>query len=124
MQPRSSAPGKALLGLVPLAFALSLAACDRSGQLPEVETARVPALVIHGGAGTLLRENISEQEEREYNEALAAALEAGYSVLTAGGSAVDAVETTLRLMEDSPLFNAGKGAPFPAGRASWVYWES
>ena len=93
---------------------LGLAACDRTGQPPEVETARVPALVIHGGAGTLLRENISEQEEREYNEALAAALEAGYSVLTAGGSAVDAVETTLRLMEDSPLFNAGKGAVFTA----------
>jgi L-asparaginase / beta-aspartyl-peptidase len=70
------------------------------------------ALVIHGGAGTILRENMDEETEAKYRAKLTEALHVGRDVLAKGGSAVDAVEATIRLMEDSPLFNAGKGAVF------------
>lgn len=70
------------------------------------------ALVIHGGGGVMSRENMTDELEAEYRAALAEALEAGYEVLDTGGSAVDAVEAAILVMEDSPLFNAGKGATF------------
>jgi len=67
-------------------------------------------LVIHGGAGIVLRENISPQLEAEYRAKLTEARDAGYAVLERGGSALDAVIAAVIIMEDSPLFNAGKGA--------------
>jgi len=70
------------------------------------------ALVIHGGAGTIRREDMTPEKEAAYREALAAALRTGEAVLADGGSSLDAVEAAIRLMEDSPLFNAGKGAVF------------
>ncbi|MCA1761415.1 MAG: isoaspartyl peptidase/L-asparaginase, partial [Flavobacteriales bacterium] len=69
-----------------------------------------PALVIHGGAGTIERGMLSDSLEREIKSALQEALDAGYRVLNDGGTAVDAVETTLMVLEDSPHFNAGKGS--------------
>ncbi len=69
-------------------------------------------LVVHGGAGNIHPEQMTEAMEGEYKEALLAALEAGETVLQAGGSAVDAVETAVRLMEDAAVFNAGRGAVF------------
>lgn len=69
-------------------------------------------LVIHGGAGTISRENMSPEKEAAYSEALTAALQTGYIVLENGGSSLDAVEAAIKVMEDSPLFNAGKGAVF------------
>jgi len=69
-------------------------------------------LVIHGGAGTINRKNMTEEREREYRAALEQALRTGQAVLAKGGSSLDAVEATVRFMEDSPLFNAGKGAVF------------
>lgn len=69
-------------------------------------------LVIHGGAGTITRASLSPEKEKAYHEALTAALEAGYDTLKKGGTAMDAVEKAIRLMEDSPLFNAGKGSVF------------
>lgn len=69
-------------------------------------------LVIHGGAGTILKKNMTPEKEKAYQSALQQALEAGYAILSKGGSAVDAVETAVRVMEDCPLFNAGKGAVF------------
>jgi beta-aspartyl-peptidase (threonine type) len=72
------------------------------------------ALVIHGGAGTILRKNMTPEVEAQYREKLTEALNTGYQILLKGGSSVDAVEATLRVMEDSPLFNAGKGAVFTA----------
>jgi beta-aspartyl-peptidase (threonine type) len=69
-------------------------------------------LVIHGGAGTITRQNMSPDKEKAYNEALNKALKAGYIVLKKGGTSLDAVEAAIRSMEDSPLFNAGKGAVF------------
>ncbi|MEO5602919.1 MAG: isoaspartyl peptidase/L-asparaginase [Cyclobacteriaceae bacterium] len=70
------------------------------------------ALVIHGGAGTIRREEMSPEREKAYHVALKQALEAGYTVLENGGTSVDAVVTSISIMEDSPLFNAGKGAVF------------
>src|SRR5687768_7907755 len=69
-------------------------------------------LVIHGGAGTITRQNMTPEKEKAYHEALNQALQAGYAVLKKGGTSLDAVEATIRMMEDSPLFNAGKGAVF------------
>jgi L-asparaginase / beta-aspartyl-peptidase len=69
-------------------------------------------LVIHGGAGTITRAGMTPETERQYREALEHALLAGHEVLARGGSALDAVEAAIRPMEDSPLFNAGKGAVF------------
>jgi beta-aspartyl-peptidase (threonine type) len=70
------------------------------------------ALVIHGGAGTILREKMSPEHEAEIRGALEEALAAGYRILSRGGSSLDAVEAAVVVMEDSPLFNAGKGAVF------------
>jgi beta-aspartyl-peptidase (threonine type) len=72
------------------------------------------ALAIHGGAGTVERESLSSDRERAYRAGLSAALEAGAAVLRRGGSSLDAVEATMRLLEDDPLFNAGRGAVFTA----------
>ena len=69
-------------------------------------------LVIHGGAGTITRKNMSTEKEAEYISKLTAALKTGYAILEIGGSSIDAVEATIKVMEDSPLFNAGKGAVF------------
>ncbi len=70
------------------------------------------AIVIHGGAGTILKENMSPELEKQYTEKLNEALEAGYKILQDGGTSISAVETTIKILEDSPLFNAGKGAVF------------
>jgi len=67
-------------------------------------------LVIHGGAGTILRSDLTPELEAEYRVALQAALDAGYSILDSGGTSLDAVVAAIRVLEDSPLFNAGKGA--------------
>lgn len=69
-------------------------------------------LVIHGGAGTILRKNMTPEKETAYQEKLIEVLQKGYEILENGGSALDAVEACIHIMEDSPLFNAGKGAVF------------
>lgn len=69
-------------------------------------------LVVHGGAGTILRKSMTPEKEAQYRAGLEAALKKGYEVLEAGGSSVDAVESAIRILEDNPLFNAGKGAVF------------
>ena len=70
------------------------------------------AIVIHGGAGGITRENITPELDKEYRAGLLVALNTGKKVLADGGSALDAVEQAIRTMEDNPLFNAGKGAVF------------
>ena len=69
-------------------------------------------LVIHGGAGTILKKNMTAEKEQAYIQALTKALQEGYAVIKTGGSSLDAVEAAIHVMEDSPLFNAGKGAVF------------
>ncbi|SDX99524.1 isoaspartyl peptidase/L-asparaginase family protein [Nitrosomonas sp. Nm33] len=69
-------------------------------------------LVIHGGAGTIIRSKLTTERKQAYTEALAQSLIAGYAILAAGGSSIDAVIAAIVVMEDSPLFNAGKGSVF------------
>jgi beta-aspartyl-peptidase (threonine type) len=70
------------------------------------------ALALHGGAGTIARASLSPEAELHYRAALQAALDTGYGILLRGGAALDAVEATVRSLEDCPLFNAGCGAVF------------
>ncbi len=72
------------------------------------------ALAIHGGAGVIRRGDLSREKEAAYRASLAAALEAGANILRAGGSSLDAVEATIKVLEDDPRFNAGRGAVFTA----------
>lgn len=69
-------------------------------------------LVIHGGAGTIERDRITPEQDSAIRAALTQALETGSAILDEGGSALDAVEATLRVLEDDPHFNAGRGAVF------------
>src|SRR5690606_31368274 len=69
-------------------------------------------IVIHGGAGTILKENMNDSLENAYKEKLKEAISTGYEILKNGGTSLEAVTHTINIMEDSPLFNAGKGAVF------------
>lgn len=69
-------------------------------------------LVIHGGAGTIRKADMTPEREQAYRETLEEALRTGHKLLQAGSSSLDAVEATIHVLEDSPLFNAGKGAVF------------
>ena len=69
-------------------------------------------LVIHGGAGTILQKNFTPEKEKAYREKLTEALNTGYQILEGGGTSIEAVVETIKIMENSPLFNAGKGAVF------------
>lgn len=97
---------------------LSLAAITAHAQ--DTPEATVPddeakiAIVIHGGAGYVPRESLSAEEEQAYRADLERAREAGYKVLADGGAALDAVQAAVRVLEESPRFNAGKGAVFNA----------
>ncbi len=90
-----------------LALGLNLLA-----QAPEAKSPRV--LVIHGGAGAIARARMTPDQEKAYRQGLERALAAGYEVLDKGGSSLDAVETAVRVLEDDPLFNAGRGAVLTA----------
>ena len=70
------------------------------------------AIVIHGGAGTILKKNMTPEDEVAYMAKLEEAIKVGYEILKNGGTSLDAVEKTINVMENSPLFNAGKGAVF------------
>lgn len=69
-------------------------------------------LVVHGGAGTILKSSMTPEKEKAYKTALEQALRAGYARLQSGGSSIDAVQAAINVLEDNPLFNAGKGAVF------------
>ena len=70
------------------------------------------AIIFHGGEGTVLKENMSDELEAEYKEKLQEAVKVGYTILKNVGTSQDAVLKTIQVTEESPLFNAGKGAVF------------
>ena len=102
--------------LLPLLLALT--ACGPTEPEPATDpepaapTPPAYALVIHGGAGTILKENMTDERAAAITAAMNAALDAGEAVLRDGGTALDAVEQTIWVLEDSPYFNAGRGAVF------------
>jgi len=99
--------------LIVWAVLLTCASMGEAAQ-PGSPPAATWALAIHGGAGVIQRGDLSPQKEVAYRAGLNAALAAGRKVLAAGGSSLDAVEATIRVLEDDPLFNAGRGAVFTA----------
>ncbi len=92
-------------------FALVCASMSVHTQAPSPSPT---ALVIHGGAGVIERSALSAADERAVRADLGRALDAGNAILTGGGSALDAVQAAIVVLEDSPRFNAGKGAVFDA----------
>jgi beta-aspartyl-peptidase (threonine type) len=86
----------------------------RVAQAEDAPPGRTWSLAIHGGAGVIERGSLTAERERAYRASLLGALDAGSAVLRRGGSSLDAVEATIRVLEDDPLFNAGRGAVFTA----------
>ncbi|WP_233583380.1 isoaspartyl peptidase/L-asparaginase family protein [Corallococcus sp. CA053C] len=112
---RSLLAGTALL-LAPLGCATSTQSAARDEAIlrmdapPQVKPKW--GLVIHGGAGVISRENLSPEREAAMRAVLTQALQAGHAVLAKGGKSLDAVTAAIHVLEDSPYFNAGKGAVF------------
>ena len=84
---------------------------QRSGDQPSMQTKNF-GLVVHGGAGTIERSKMTPEREREYRAGIERALSAGYEILKRGGSGLDATEAAVRVFEDDPHFNAGRGSVF------------
>ena len=86
------------------------------GEMKQLQGPQKPRLgfIIHGGAGVIKRGSLTPEREKQYRDKLEEALLAGYKALQSGKSSLDAVEIAIRMLEDSPLFNAGKGAVFTA----------
>ena len=104
----------------PILFALFLCiyACSTPSQesiataKAGIQKAPAYAIVIHGGAGTITKANMTDEKEKAFREKLNEALEVGETILKNGGTSADAVTQTIMVMENSPLFNSGKGAVF------------
>lgn len=92
--------------LFALLFAGETGAMDTKSDTPRI------VLVIHGGAGTMSKETMTPKREKEFKAKLSESLKKGYAALKAGKSSIDAVQAAINVLEDSPLFNAGKGAVF------------
>jgi beta-aspartyl-peptidase (threonine type) len=86
------------------------------GEVKQLQGPQNPRLgfIIHGGAGVITKGSLTPDMEKQYRAVLEQAVTAGYQALRSGKTSVDAVEIAIRIMEDSPLFNAGKGAVFNA----------
>lgn len=93
-----------------LFLSLLIALCCKQIETSDQTSTPTFGIVIHGGAGTILRANMTPEREAAYREVLAEAIQVGHTILKNGGSSQEAVEKTIHIMEDSPLFNAGKGA--------------
>ena len=100
---------KALLFLTILSISFG---CNTTSKKPEDKKVNEFAIIIHGGAGTILKKNMTPEKEAAYKAKLTEAIKVGYDILKNGGTSLDAVEKTIHVMENSPLFNAGKGAVF------------
>ena len=103
--------------LLILSFLIVLLGCKNETTLSSEEKRDATkqnefAIIIHGGAGTILKKNMSDEKEVEYKAKLEEAIKVGHAILKNGGTSQDAVLRTIQVMEESPLFNAGKGAVF------------
>ncbi|APG60722.1 isoaspartyl peptidase/L-asparaginase family protein [Christiangramia salexigens] len=108
---------KKILFLLSLILSISCNTETKTEASKEVKSTKNDSLpnfgiVIHGGAGTILKENMSDSLEQAYKAKLEEAIRTGHKILANGGTAVEAVQKTINVMENSPLFNAGKGAVF------------
>ncbi|MDP4600273.1 MAG: isoaspartyl peptidase/L-asparaginase [Polaribacter sp.] len=92
-----------------LFFSLILMNCESTSKEEKINDF---AIIIHGGAGTILKKNMIDDMEAAYKAKLEEAIKVGHTILKNGGSSQEAVLKTIQVMEDSPLFNAGKGAVF------------
>jgi L-asparaginase / beta-aspartyl-peptidase len=101
----------ALAGALAAAVLLAGRGTEAPAAAPQERVQNV-LFAIHGGAGTIRREDLTPEQERAYREALTVALEAGRDALESGGEATDAVKAAIVTMEDNALFNAGKGAVY------------
>jgi len=94
--------------------------CDKNEENKQIVDTKIDTtnkigpitLVIHGGAGTILKENMTDETELAYREKLDEALKTGYAILENGGTSMEAVVATIQVMENSPLFNSGIGAVY------------
>jgi beta-aspartyl-peptidase (threonine type) len=109
---------KSFAAAVASSFAVMAAASAATPVRPPGGTAGAPtrswALAIHGGAGVIERGDLTSATEAAYRASLISALAAGQKILSVGGRSLDAVEASIRVLEDDPLFNAGRGAVFTA----------
>ena len=103
-----------LLSLLAIAMNTHAQSADAPANPPQDAAQPKTALVIHGGAGYVARASLSAEDEAAARADLERALEAGHSILAAGGTALDAVQAAVVVLEESPRFNAGKGAVFNA----------
>ena len=99
-----------VLLIIILTTVLSCAQNQNSNKKDDLENKF--GIVIHGGAGTILKKNMSDEKEEQYKAKLKEAIHVGYEILNNGGSSLDAVEKSIIVLENSPLFNAGKGSVF------------
>src|ERR1035438_4399957 len=115
MIPRRRIQLRAMFVLAPLVFA-NVAGFGTTGAVMNEgeKPARGWAIAIHGGAGESEWEHMDSATSSAYHDSLAKALSAGSAVLKRRGKAVDAVETAVKVLEDDPLFNAGRGSAFAA----------
>ena len=97
-----------------LAIAAAITALMTSQAHAAPQPAPKWAIVVHGGAGVIERSQLTPEQEKAYRAAMTKATQVGAKVLKDGGSAMDAIEATIHLLEDDPLFNAGRGAVFTA----------
>ncbi len=109
--------------LIFLSFTLLWGCKEQSKETAETPTIEVSqkevqkptntfGIVIHGGAGTILKENMTPEKETAYKAKLEEAIRVGHTILKNGGTSLEAIEKTINILENSPLFNAGKGAVF------------
>ncbi|WP_159949902.1 isoaspartyl peptidase/L-asparaginase family protein [Polaribacter septentrionalilitoris] len=98
-----------------LSFVLISFGCQQEKSSAKKETPKKVndfAIIIHGGAGTILKKNMTAKKEAAYKAKLEEAIKVGHTILKNGGTSTEAVQKTIQVMEESPLFNAGKGAVF------------
>lgn len=110
---------KKIISFLLIVSVFVLPSAAQKGSFPEIKQLQSPqtpklGFMIHGGAGVIKKGSLSPELEKQYRAELETAVLAGYRALQSGKSGLDAVETAIRMMEDSPLFNAGKGAVFTA----------